>query len=734
MTEADARKRIETLTAELEEHNRLYYQEAAPRISDREFDALLRELADLEAAWPHLALPHSPVHRVGGAPIEGFAQIRHPSRMMSLDNTYSSEEVRAFFQRLVKHLGVERVPLVIEPKVDGVAVSVMYENGVLKYAATRGDGTTGDDITQNAKTIRRLPLRLPAGAPEVLEVRGEIFMTTAGFRKLNDEREAAGDTRFANPRNATAGTLKQLDPKIVAKRPLDIIIHGLGQARGVEIESVTAFHRLLDRLGLHRSDLVWRAETADEMLAAIGELDRKRRGLPYETDGAVVKVDSVALQQSLGATSKAPRWAIAYKYEPERVETLLKAVTVQVGRTGVLTPVAELEPVFVSGTTVSRATLHNEEEIRRKDIRVGDTVVIEKAGEIIPAVVSVVADRRPEGAEPFDFFKHVGGKCPSCGGPIAKKEGFVAWRCFGFACPAQAATRLRHFCGRKMLDIENVGDIVADKLVERGLVRAPLDLFEIPEGALATLNLGTEEKPRVFGAKNAATLVAALERAKTMPLSRWIFAIGIPEVGESAARELSRLHRNFGELAHSPILAALRDLPKGKRKEDNPLLAPYRIQQEVGQVAAREVLEFFASESGQAMLAKLRELGIDPQSDNFNPRPADSTAGGENGGAFAGTTWVITGTLSRPRPHFEELIRARGGKVSGSVSKNTGYLLAGEEAGSKLTKAQSLGVKILDEAAFEALLNAERAGGEAETPAPTPPPADGREGQLELGI
>lgn len=701
-TPETAAARIAKLSDELNHHNDLYYQQAAPVITDQEYDRLLRELSDLEVAWPALAAEDSPTKRVGGAPIDSFSQITHPVRMMSLDNTYSPEEVGTFWQRLVKALGTERIPALIEPKVDGVAASICYENGRLKYAATRGDGTVGDDITENVKTIRRLPLRLPAGAPELLEVRGEIFMPNQAFRALNDAREAGGEARFANPRNATAGTLKQLDPAVAARRPLDIILHGLGQVQGVVLPTVSAFHVFMKSMGLRTADRVWAVDHLEAALKAIEELDRFRRTLDYETDGAVLKVDSRESQELLGATSKAPRWAMAYKYAAERVETLLKSITVQVGRTGVLTPVAELEPVFVSGSTVSRATLHNDEEIARKDIREGDTVVIEKAGEIIPAVVEVVLDKRPPEARPFSLYDHVQGHCPSCGGPIVKEEGFVAWRCPSFVCPAQTATRLKHFAGRKMLDIEGLGEIVADKLVERGLVRTPLDLFELDEQTLAVLNLGNEEKARVFGAKNGATLRAALERAKTMPLSRWLHAIGIREVGESASRELARLHLNFGELAVSLILAELRTVPKGKRKEDNPVLAPYQIAQEVGQVAAGEVLDFFGGEGGQAFLARMTALGIDPVSDNYAPQPVAAVAGA--GAPLAGTTWVITGTLSQPRESFAERIRAAGGKVSGSVSAKTSWLLAGSEAGSKLEKAESLKVPVLDEAGFEALL------------------------------
>ena len=533
MTADEARTRIAQLSSELERHNRLYHLEAAPVVSDREYDALHRELTELEAQWPDLASANSPTQRVGGAPIEGFTQITHTVRMMSLDNTYSEGEVAEFYQRMVKLTGMERIETVIEPKIDGVAVSVCYENGALKYAATRGDGTKGDDITANARTIKSLPLTLPPGAPRLLEVRGEVFMPSAGFRKLNDEREAAGEARFMNPRNATAGTLKQLDPKITAKRPLDVIFHGLGQAEGVEMETIADFHALLDRMGMRKADRVWRADDLEGVLLAIRELDSLRRTLPYETDGAVVKVASVAMQQAVGSTAKSPRWAMAYKYEPERAETLLHAITVQVGRTGVLTPVAELEPVLVSGTTVSRATLHNDEEIQRKDIRVGDTVIIEKAGEIIPAVIEIIIAKRPADSVPFNLYDHIGGKCPSCGSPVVKEEAFVAWRCVNFACPARAATQLKHFASRKMLDIDGLGEIVADKLVERGMVRTPLDLFDVSEEILGALNLGTDDEPRIFGPKNAAKVIAGRERAKSMPLNRWLFAVGIPDVGRS---------------------------------------------------------------------------------------------------------------------------------------------------------------------------------------------------------
>lgn len=528
-------------------------------------------------------------------------------------------------------------------------------------------------------------------------------MSREGFARLNDERDEAGLPVFANPRNATAGSLKQLDPREVARRPLDFIAHGLGRAEGVEIASMAEFQALLKRLGFRRAPLFWTASTLADTLAAVRELDTRRHDLPFETDGAVIKLDRIEDQQRLGATSKAPRWAIAFKYPPEEKETLLKDITIQVGRTGTLTPVAELEPVFVSGTTVSRATLHNEDEIRRKDVRIGDTVVVQKAGEIIPAVVRVVTEKRPADAQPFDLHAYVGGRCPSCGGAIRKEEGFVAWRCINFECPAQAISKIRQFASRRALDIEALGNVAAEALVERGLVKSPLDLFNLDADALAALNLGTDDEPRRFGAKNAAKMVEALRRAATQsPLWRWIFALGIPNVGESAALELSRLHRNFGELADSPILAHLRGLPKGKRKDDDPELAPFEIASEVGQVVAASVMDFFQSDAGRRTLDRFRELGIDPQSDNFLPVPAKAEPTAAS--PLAGTTWVITGTLSEPRDVFKDRILAAGGKVAGSVSGKTDYLLAGESAGSKLDKARKAGTTIVDEAGFNRML------------------------------
>lgn len=729
---AAAEAEMTRLASELEYHNRLYYDHAEPEISDAEYDILFRRLESLEAEYPLFADPNSPTRRVGGTPSEGFEQVRHPLPMLSIDDLFEipeeeldkieartgdrplkEQELVDFYRRLQKGLSSEKVPVTIEPKIDGVAVSLLYRNGRLDYAATRGDGIRGDVITANVRTIKSIPLSLPeaAGAPATLEVRGEIFMPGEAFAKMNEERDEAGLATFANPRNATAGALKMLDSREVANRPLDFIAHGLGLVEGGNIESVTEFHALLERAGIRKNEPLWQADTLEDVLEAVRRLDLERHSLPYGTDGAVIKVIDREAQQKLGFTSRAPRWAAAYKYPPEQKETTLLDISVQVGRTGKLTPVAELSPVLVSGTTVRRATLHNESFIQEKGIGIGDTVLVQKAGEIIPEVIKVVASRADK--TPFSMHAHLGGVCPVCSGLIERRETvsgpkadtrtIVTHFCVNFECPAQVTSRMRQFVSRKALDIEGIGSTVAEKLVERGLIQSPLDLFEIPGEILATLNLGTEESPRIFGEKNAAKIVQARERAaKEIPLARWLFAMGISQVGETSARELSRLHRSFGELAQSAILAELRTLKTGDSKEKNAILAPYEIASEVGPVAAASVLDFFQSPSGETLLRRLDELGIDPQSDNYSPKPSEEALGPEK--PLAGKTVVITGTLSAPRDDIAARIIAAGGKVSGAVSKNTHYLLAGEGGGSKLEKALALGVPVLDEAALFALI------------------------------
>jgi DNA ligase (NAD+) len=636
-------ERAAFLREEIERHNRLYYVEARTEISDQAFDALLRELQDIEAAHPD----------------EGFTQVRHEVPMMSLDNTYSEEEMVAFFERVQKGLGRETVACVIEPKVDGVAISIRYEKGRFKHAVTRGDGRVGDDVSSNVKTIRRLPLKLPEGSPQTFEVRGEVFMTKDGFAKLNEERDEVGEARFANPRNATAGTLKQLDSRIAARRPLDVVFYGLASAEGIDVESQSAVHQLLDEAGLRKADFVWSTESAEGILQAIRELDAKRSSLPYETDGAVVKVDAFSDQRELGATSKAPRWAIAYKYQPEQAETKLLAVDIQVGRTGALTPVARLTPVFLSGSTVSNATLHNFEEIARKDIRIGDTVVIEKAGEIIPAVVMVKkGERSGDEAE-----VPVPSVCPACPTAVSKDEEQVVLRCTNPLCPEQVKRRMEHFVSRGAMDIRGLGESVVEQLVDLGLVKSVPDLYHLNELALARLERQ--------GAKSIANLLKAVEASKKQEPWRLLFGLGILHVGATGARTLLE---HFGSI-DAVAAASVEEL----------MQCP-----DIGDIVAPSIHQWFRDEANRELLEALRGHGL-----NFVQRTVEAASD-----SLAGTTWVITGTLSQPRDEIADVIRSHGGKVSSSVSKKTSFLLAGEEAGSKLAKADKLGVTVLDEAAF----------------------------------
>ncbi|HTV42640.1 MAG TPA: NAD-dependent DNA ligase LigA [Candidatus Sulfotelmatobacter sp.] len=755
MTQAEAQKRHAQLAEELRRHDHAYHVEAKPLISDREYDRLYHELLDLEKAYPELATPDSPSRRVSGEPLKEFRQVRHLLPMLSLDNTYSQDEVRDFVKRVQKLLPGETLDWAVEPKVDGVAMSLRYENGQLSIGATRGDGTTGDDITANLKTIRSVPMRLRKigkaekkaaksgqsslfeesqhGIPPLLEVRGEVYLTKTGFQKLNAERAAAGEETFANPRNAAAGSLKQLDPRIVAKRPLDVVVYGLGKVEsgGDYPATHTEVLEWLRTLGYKTPEKIWHCHSLEELIDAINDLDKIRHQFPYETDGAVIKLNSFEQRERAGFTSKAPRWAIAYKYAPEQAQTKLNNILIQVGRTGALTPVADLEPVFLAGSTIGRATLHNEDEIKRKDIRIGDTVIIEKAGEVIPAVVGVVAAKRPHDAQPFDFAKHIHNKCPICGGPISRDPKYVVWRCENLQCPAQATRRVEFFTMRGALDIESVGGIVADKLVERGLVREPLDLFLLKVEQLATLNLGTDDAPRIFGEKNATKAIHAIERAKTFPLSRWLFGLAIPDVGKTTARDLAVFHDTIEDVAQSPLLKGVLDYHEktsqlsAVRKEDparheklkheigeisarlidSKFAAPSKSKAEkesgiitkVGPVVARSILDFFAGANGKRIVHRMKELGIQPASEKVSAHKAAAAAELP----FAGKTFVLTGTLpGMTREEAAAKIEALGGKVTGSVSGNTDFVLAGEEAGSKLDKAQKLGVKIIGEKEF----------------------------------
>lgn len=736
MEKAEARRRIEKLRKEVAHHDELYYRKAQPEVTDFDYDLLKQELADLEAKFPELAATDSPTARVGDDRVQGFQEVEHRQRMLSLDNTYSEAEMRAFDARLARLLGEFVLDYTVEPKIDGVAVSLTYERGRFVRAVTRGKGDKGDDITANALTIASIPRELKRSAkfpvPDIVEIRGEIYLTAAEFERINAERAAEGEDLFMNPRNTAAGTIKQLDSAEVAKRKLSIVLYGIGHCEPAVITSQVGLHASLRAWGFPTVERIWTAQGIDEVWTAIGELDSVRRSFAYGTDGAVVKLNDFEKQRDVGTTDKAPRWAIAYKYKPDTARTRLRSITIQVGKTGILSPVAELEPVLLAGSTISRATLHNEDEIRRKDIRIGDLVEIEKAGEVIPAVLRSFPEERPRGAKEFSLVEAVDGKCPVCGSKIAKVEVAgeeaegVAWRCQNYDCDAQRAGRLGFFCARGVLAIDGVGGVVASKLVELGLVKDPPDLYDIPLETLATLNLGTEEEPRVFGEKNATKVVAAREAARSLPLEKWIFALSVPNVGSTTARELGRRHRSFAELVDSALLKAV--LKKAKLVERRELEAPNSrlnpaktpeekerrkelrveldaeiaaleagilagVPSEVGPAIAASVLEFFASEPGRRLLAKLKKLGIDPQG-------TVATAG-----VFTGKTFVLTGTLpTMKREEAAEKILAAGGKVSGSVSKKTSYVLAGEEAGSKLEKAQALGVPVIDEAAFLKLL------------------------------
>lgn len=660
----EASKRVAQLRKEIEKHNRRYYEEAAPTISDREYDRLYRELADLEAKFPDLASPDSPTQSVGGKPLEAFSQIEHHSPMLSLDNTYSEDEVASFYSRLGRLLPNQKIAVVIEPKVDGVAVSLLYENGQLRYAATRGDGVTGDDITQNIRTIRQVPAKLRGEAPKILEVRAEVYMDKRGFEKLNEERKKAELPLFANPRNAAAGSLKQLDPRIVAQRPLGVVCYGTGLIQGTDIEFHSRVFPFLKKLGLPATERWWVADSIEKILQAIRELDRVRRNFPYQTDGAVVKVDSLGQRERLGFTAKSPRWAIAYKYEAERVETRLLDILVQVGRTGTLTPVAALEPVLVSGSTVARATLHNEEEIKRKDIRIGDTVVIEKAGEVIPAVVEVKTAARTGKERKF----RMPTTCPVCGGKVVQDEGQVALRCINVRCPAQLKRRIEHFASRGAMDIEGLGEVMVEQLVGRELVKDASDLYELTAEKLSSIER--------MGEKSVGNLLEAIEGSKTQQLWRLIFGLGILHVGVSASRALADHFRGLNGLMGATV-EELQRIP------------------DVGEVVASSIHDFFQEPRNRQMIARLQKLGVRP---SVEPKKAATDS------EIAGSIWVITGTLSQPREEIAETIIGRGGKVSGSVSKKTTYLLAGDAAGSKLDKAKELGVRILSETEFRKML------------------------------
>lgn len=660
--ESDPASRAAFLRGEIQRHEKLYYALGKPEISDRDFDRLMAELVALEAASPELATPDSPTRRVGGEPLAGFAQVRHEPPMMSLDNTYNLDELRDWAARLERLAPAEAAAgfdFVAELKVDGVSTSLLYEDGVLVCGATRGNGAVGDDVTENLRTVRALPLRLPASAPRRLLVRGEVFMPRAEFARVNREREAAGEELYANPRNVTAGSIRQLDSRQVAKRRLAAVVYQI--AEGPPMATHSESLESLARWGFPVHDSWRRCHGLAAVEAYVAEWRERRHALGFETDGVVVKIDDLALRERLGTTSKAPRWAVAYKYEPEQAESVVRAIVVQVGRTGVLTPVAEFDPVLVAGSTVRRATLHNYEDLSRKDVRVGDTVVIEKAGEVIPRVVEVRLDRRPEESRPFEM----PALCPECGDPVVRFEGEVATRCINPECPAVRQETIRHFVSRNAMDIEGLGDERIAQLVAAGLLKDIPGLYRLERETLAALP--------GWGEKSADNLLASLAESRHRPLARLLFGLGIRMVGERTAKLLAQ---HFGSLA---ALAAASE-------------EELQVVDEIGPKVAASVRAFFADPRQQRRLAALAAAGVEPPPVE---RPTAASL------PLAGKTVVLTGKLeSMSREEAAARLEALGARVAGSVSKKTSFVVAGEDAGSKLDKAKSLGIEILSEAEF----------------------------------
>ncbi|MEY4375973.1 MAG: NAD-dependent ligase LigA [Pseudomonadota bacterium] len=674
MTPTEAAARAQALRAELERHNYLYHVLDAPEVTDAQFDTLLRELRSIETAFPELVTPESPTQRVGAAPLTAFGEVRHRLPMLSLDNAFADEDVVAFDRRVRERLGLaSTAPAVTysaEPKMDGLALSVTYEDGVLVQAATRGDGTTGEDVTHNVRTIASVPLRLLGDNwPRLLEVRGEVYMPVAKFEDFNRRAALAGEKTFVNPRNAAAGSLRQLDPRITAQRPLEAVFYALGVVEGERAELPR--HHVAAMLslrvwGLPTSRLQEAVAGVDGLLGYYRAMGQRRAGLPFQIDGVVYKVDDYALQERLGFLSRAPRWAVAHKFPAEEAFTTVRGIEWQVGRTGAITPVARLEPVFVGGVTVSNATLHNLDELRRKDVRIGDTVVMRRAGDVIPEVARVLFDRRPADAREADLPSC----CPVCASPVAREEGEAVARCTGgLHCAAQRKEALKHFASRRAMDIQGLGSELVDQLVDAGLVHTPADLYSLTLESL----LGLDR----MGEKSATKLLQAIVDSQSTTFPRFLFALGIRNVGEATALQLAS---HFGTLdaMRAADATAVREVP------------------DIGPVIAEQVAAFFHDAHNLAVVDALVAAGV------RWPAPLAREAAVTL--PFAGKTFVLTGTLEgMSRDEAGDRIRALGGKVSGSVSKKTDYVVAGSEAGSKLAKAEALGVPVLDEAAFNAL-------------------------------
>jgi DNA ligase (NAD+) len=661
---ATAASRIRSLRAEIARHDHRYYVLDDPEIPDAEYDRLMRELRELEAANPKLVTPDSPTQRVSGSAAREFREVEHGVPMLSLDNAFSDEDATAFDRRVRERLELpegEEVDYSCEPKLDGLAISLTYVEGVFTVGATRGDGLRGEDVTANLRTLKSVPLRLQGtGHPRLVEVRGEVFMSDAGFRRMNQEAEARGDKVFVNPRNAAAGSLRQLDSSITATRPLEVFFYGVGALEGAALPSRhSEWLATLRGWGLRTSPEVRVARGVAGLLGYYRDIGARRASLGYQIDGVVYKVDSLVRQRELGFVARAPRWAIAHKFPAEEEMTLVRDVEWQVGRTGALTPVARLEPVFVGGVTVSNATLHNVDELNRKDVRIGDTVIVRRAGDVIPEIVRVIVERRPDDARVV----RLPTECPVCGSPVHRVEGEAVARCSGgLVCPSQRKESLKHFASRRAMDVEGLGDKIVEQLVDGGLVSSAADLYGLSQAQLEGLER--------MGEKSAAKLLAAIAASRETTFARFLYALGIPNVGEATALGISE---HFGSLE------ALQDA-----SVDQIMAVP-----DVGPVVAEDVREFFEAKRNREIVAQLRARGVS--------WPAVENTKSENQ-ALAGKTFVLTGTLpTLGRADAEALIRKAGGKVTSSVSKKTDYVVAGESAGSKLEKAVQLGVTIISE-------------------------------------
>ncbi|MDU4959986.1 MAG: NAD-dependent DNA ligase LigA [Sporomusaceae bacterium] len=670
----DNRQQMEALRDLIRYHTRRYYVDDAPEISDAEFDALMRQLQELESRHPELVSPDSPTQRVGGQPAEGFERFTHPTPLLSLSNTFSADELRAFHNRVAAALGQEQVEYVVELKIDGLALNLIYENGRLVCGATRGDGQVGENVTANVRTIRSLPLTLAATAPPAfLEVRGEAFMPRAAFERLNREREQAGEALFANPRNSAAGSLRQLDARVTARRALDFFVHGVGRRDALQPDTYSGMLQMLAGLGFKINPHYQLAHSIEEVIACCESWQEKRVDLPYDIDGIVVKVNSFAAQDALGSTAKDPRWAIAFKYPAEQAATVIEAIVLRVGRTGAVTPTAVLRPVRLAGSTVSRATLHNADFIAEKDIRIGDAVIIHKAGEIIPEVVSVITAHRSGDETVFSMPL----TCPECGGPVVRQENESAHKCVNLGCPALRREGLIHFASRDAMDIEGLGPAIIGSLLAAGLVDDPAGLYCLTAGQIAGLER--------LGEKSAQNLIDAIGRSKRAGLARALFALGIRFVGVKAAGVLAGYFGSIEALA-AATPEELVALP------------------EIGPKIADSVIAYFAEPANLAMIKRLREAGVSLECEKTAPAA----------GPFVGKSFVLTGTLpTLSRQQASALIEQLGGKVSSAVSKKTGFVLAGEDAGSKLDKARQLGITVIDEAEFLAMTRRDAAADDA---------------------